>query len=149
MARTRGFYPLPPERLRRNVWPMSRLRSVLCAALLLAAAAFLHAQPATTAPSADALLRHLNDLVDWHQRVVSLAQSPVTAQELLYRESARQNARQVLRLGFDFARAEAELIDRRRRDAAGAGATTTPADARGRNIAQTAANIANRVVELT
>ena len=128
---------------------MSRLHWPCCAAFLLIVGAFLRAQPAATAPSGDALLRHLNDLVDWHQRVVSLAQSPVTAQELLYRESARQNARQVLRLGFDFARAEAELIDRRRRESAGGGATTTPAGARGRNIAQAAANIANRVTELT
>jgi small-conductance mechanosensitive channel len=121
---------------------------VLVCALLLAS--LLHAQrqqTATTMPSGDALIAFLNQTIDWHQRVTTVAQGPVNAQELLYRESARQNARQVLRLGFDFARALAPLIDARQREPGAA--STAPADARARSVAQQAAALATRVSELT
>jgi small-conductance mechanosensitive channel len=124
---------------------------------VLVTAATLIAAPATTpAPgSADAVLQYLDRVIDWYRRVTALDASAATSQELLLRETVRANARHVVSLAFQFARAQADLIEADQRAAAAAAAapaTTaavgTAAAVRARNLIQAQANAAARAAEL-
>jgi small-conductance mechanosensitive channel len=66
-------------------------------------------------------------VIDWYRRVNALDQTPVNSQDLLYRESARSGARQVLKLAFDFARAEAALTEAQNKQSANSAGTATTA----------------------
>jgi small-conductance mechanosensitive channel len=83
----------------------------LCPLLVPCATAAPPPPPASQAVTGDAVLQYLDQVIDWYRQVIALDQSPLNSQELLLRESVRQNAKQVVRLSFDFARAQATLLD--------------------------------------
>jgi small-conductance mechanosensitive channel len=73
---------------------------------------------AAAAPSAPAnsseqqqILSYLDETLDWYRRVTAVNDSPINSAEVVLRETVRQNARQALRLGFDFAGADAALLE--------------------------------------
>ncbi|HSV16544.1 MAG TPA: hypothetical protein VLI90_19935, partial [Tepidisphaeraceae bacterium] len=117
------------------------LRAILITTLLAALAAA--APPASQPLTGDAVLQHLDSTIDWYRRVTAFGQSPVNSQELLLRESARQNARQAVRLALDFGRAEASLLESSQ-------ASTTPSSKSGSasRIEQATTRAAGRVTEL-
>src|SRR6476660_8411023 len=92
------------------------MKSVFCCVILtLLFASPVYSAPstasATTHPSPDAIVQYLNQTIDWYRRVVSLEQSSGGSRATLLRSTLLQNARQVVQLGFRFARAEAAIAD--------------------------------------
>jgi small-conductance mechanosensitive channel len=75
--------------------------------LLFGGAAF--ADPPPAAPGHN-VIDFLEQTVDWYRRVSALDENAVTTQELLYRDAARQHARDAVRLAFQFARADAAML---------------------------------------
>src|SRR2546423_14138235 len=123
----------------------------LCAAAVAAATSSPSAAPVPPPPqiSGDAVLAHLNRTIDWYHRVEALDASGANSQELLLRANVRDNAREVVRLGLQFARAQAALLES---SAAATAAATRPiagaTTSRGRNIAQFAAAAQQRAAQL-
>jgi small-conductance mechanosensitive channel len=114
-----------------------RLLIVLIAALVLGAAS-------APAPSAgDAVLAFLDQTIDWYRQVSAVAQTPVNSQELVLRETVRSDARQVVHLGFDFARAEAAAFA-----ADPAKTPQSPTTVRGKTIGQTLATASQTAIDL-
>jgi len=104
---------------------------------------------AATAPpagSGEDVLQYLGRTIDWYRRVASLGQTPISTQEVVFRDTARQSTRRVLQLGFDFARAQAALLSANQKSS-----TSAPAAAGGdreRNLALAAAAAVQRVNQL-
>lgn len=87
---------------------------------------------ATTGPvKGEEVLGYLDHLIDWYRRVEGAGSQGESSQEAIMREGVRGNARKVVELGFDFARAEAGMVE-------SSGAATRPAAAvqKGKNLAQ-------------
>src|SRR2546423_14946948 len=126
----------------------------LCAAAVAAATSSPSAAPVPPPPqiSGDAVLAHLNRTIDWYHRVEALDASGANSQELLLRANVRDNAREVVRLGLQFARAQAALLESSAAASAASAAAPRPASgaapARGRNIAQVAAAAGQRAAPL-
>src|SRR4051812_14801850 len=119
----------------------------------LPASAVLLLALALTAPAADAqpnkpeqdVLRYLDQTVDWYRRVTAVDPAPVSSQAVLMRDAVARGARDVVRRGFDFARAEADVLT----PAAAPAPTTGKAQPnREQRLAQSAAAAAGRVIEL-
>src|SRR5947208_13608521 len=89
------------------------------------------AAPPPQSSPAEELLGFLNQTVDWYRQVSTLDQTALTSQELLYRDAAEQNARQALRLAFDYARAQARLLTEQ-------GSATRPANNQPSKLTQAA-----------
>jgi hypothetical protein len=87
----------------------------------------LGAQTAAATVDGETVLKYLDRTIDWYHQIVELDQTPVDSQELLYRESARSSAQQALKLAFDFARAEAAILERQNKPAGNSPAASTSA----------------------
>ncbi len=74
---------------------------------------------------------------------MAIDQPPVNSQELLLRETVRQNARHVVYYAFQFARAEATALE-----PPATTAPTTSKSVRGRNVAQAAAAASGHLAQL-
>src|SRR2546421_12036127 len=123
---------------------MRRIRATSLFLFILAVAGDLHAAPiATTHPSGDAIVQYLDQTIDWYRRVQSLEQSTGQSRELLLRSTLMQNARQVVRLTFRFARAEVAIMD-----AESQAATTSQTNSRAAKVAQAAAAAAERAASV-
>lgn len=80
--------------------------------------------PVAGAPDpAASILDYLNRTIDWHREIQGLGLHPLNSQDVVLRETVRQNARQVLQLGFAIARAQTPELDN------GSHPTTGPAAA--------------------
>ena len=79
--------------------------SLVCSALALGAGG------GAASLTGDTVLKYLDRMIDSYHRISALDQTPVNSQELLYRDSVRANARQALKLAFDFARAQAAILE--------------------------------------
>jgi small-conductance mechanosensitive channel len=90
---------------------------------------------------AEELLGFLNQTVDWYRQVSTLDQTALDSQELLYRDAAEQNARQALRLAFDYARAQARLLTEQ-------SAATRPAANQSSKLTQAAQAANQRVAQI-
>ena len=87
---------------RTRMRPNSRITAIL----ILALVACLTAIAAGPAPE-QVILQYLDHTIDWERGVTSLDQAPISAQDVVYRETVHQTARQVLQLGIQAARAQA------------------------------------------
>jgi small-conductance mechanosensitive channel len=87
---------------------------------------------------AASILDYLNPTIDWHREIMALGLKPIDSQDVVLRETVRQNARQVLQLGFAIARAQAPALDNTARPAGGS--TTTPTGTTNRLAAILASN---------
>jgi small-conductance mechanosensitive channel len=56
------------------------------------------------------ILQYLDQTIDWERAVKSLDQAPISTQDVVYRETVHQTARQALQLGFQAARAQAAAL---------------------------------------
>src|SRR3954466_6970738 len=85
---------------------ISQILLVVCAVMTAATSA---PPPVPPPPqiSGDAVLADLNQTIDWYHRVEAVDASGANSQELLLRSNVRENAREVVRLGLQFARAQA------------------------------------------
>src|SRR5262245_19452612 len=106
-------------------------------AALVAPVAF--AQPATTQsanvhPPAEEIIKYLDQVIEWYRRVQGLDQGSGDAGERLLRSTLNQNAQQVVQLAFQFANAEAVILERAERNAPTASNTM-----HGRNVVQESA----------
>ena len=115
----------------------------ICVALLLVCSAnSVRAASAQTKPNpGQSVLDELNQTIDWYRRVTALDQSSITPPEVLFRDSIRQNARQILHQSFVYARAQAAAIN------AGGGATQST-NAQSAKLSQAAAASSQRMVQL-
>jgi small-conductance mechanosensitive channel len=104
---------------------------------------------AGAADPAAAILDYLNRVIDWHREIMALGLKPLDSQDVVLRETVRQNARQVLRLGFAIARAQASALDNSARPATTAPTTSTGGTAdRSRNVAAIMASNAQLISQL-
>lgn len=67
------------------------------------------------------VIDHLNQSISWYRRITEVDQSSTAPENLLLQNNVRAAAKQVLKLAFDFARAEANLLAK----AGAAGPVTT------------------------
>jgi hypothetical protein len=79
------------------------------------------------------IFEYLNQTVVWYRDVGPALQSPEGSRDALFADGLRRSATDVLRFGFDFARAQAAI------PAVMPGETTGPEDPRSRNLARSAA----------
>lgn len=102
----------------------------------------LRAASAQTKPSpGQAVLDELNQTINWYRRVTALDQSSITPQEVLSRDTVRQNARQILHQSFVYARAQAAAINAN-------GGAAQPANAQSARLSQAAAASSQRISQL-
>ncbi|HSZ57170.1 MAG TPA: mechanosensitive ion channel family protein [Tepidisphaeraceae bacterium] len=88
------------------------------------------------------VLDYLNRTIDWHREVWALGLKPIDSQDVVLRETSRQNARQVLQLGFAIARAEAQSLDNTPHPTSG------PTGGNARNIGAVLASNAQLIAQL-
>lgn len=130
--------------MRERCNSLRRLAIVLIAGVSLGLFVLAAAPP--PASSGQNIIQYLNFNIDWFRRVESLDPSPINAQDLMFRESARRTALDALRHAFDFARAAAPLLEN-------APAATRPAarragSARPPNLAQMQAAVDEQIAQL-
>jgi small-conductance mechanosensitive channel len=117
--------------------------SPLVLGLLLIAVLCFAAPPAGQKPEVE-MIQYLNRTIDWYHRVEGIGAMTGSSQDVMFRDSLRQQARNAVGLGFRFARARASLFDN---DAA-ARPTSGPTDARTKRLTQALNNAQARVNEL-
>ena len=101
---------------RKLVPPRRFFRPVICVILLAVAVAstatgfvFLQAAPANSSSAQD-VLQFLNQTIDWYRGLAVEAQLAKEPSGVLVLNDDRTTADQVVRLSFDYARAEAEIL---------------------------------------
>jgi small-conductance mechanosensitive channel len=103
----------------------------------------------TSAPIASKdVLEYLNHSIDWYHRIEAVDPTLTHSQELLLRGNVRDNAKQVVKLGLQFARAEAAMLDTAAASSAATSTTTKASVNGGANLAQLAAKATARVQQL-
>ena len=118
------------------------MRGVIWGLVGVACAGVWAAGPAATAPvKGEEVLAFLSRVTDWYRRVEGAGEGEAS-REVVLRESVRGNARQVVGLAFDFARAEAVILE------AQGPTTRASAGQRGTNLARVAASTEERVRKL-
>ena len=66
--------------------------------------------PSNPLPDAQEVISYLNQSIDWHRGLVVEEQMAPDPTDVLFLNDNRQTANQILRLSFDFARADAQLL---------------------------------------
>ena len=101
------------------------------AILVYLAAAGVYAQsptanqtPNDAAVTSKNVIDHLNQTITWYRRIAEVDQSSTAPENLLLQNNVHATAKQVLKLAFDYARAEANLLSK-----TGAAGPVTPAQA--------------------
>src|SRR5215510_2111133 len=109
---------------------ISSFRAVLTGALLLAMFADVRPLPAQGSNAAESLptaqdtLGYLKNTIDWYRQSRVDEQFATNAADIIFIDNDRQLAKQILRLSFDFARAEAKLISSQSNGSAAEGQTS-------------------------
>jgi small-conductance mechanosensitive channel len=117
------------------------------------AAAPVNAPVAAPLPDAHAVIAYLSDVINWYGHLSVEAQLVRDPDETLFFADNRQTASEVLRLAFEYARAQAAFIAKLGPNAAAGSATSPPATPAGgatglSNTAQTAAKLDAAAAEL-
>ncbi|HEY6990928.1 MAG TPA: hypothetical protein VH369_21205 [Bryobacteraceae bacterium] len=88
-------------------------------AILVCFAAGGHAQrpahnqaPDDTVVTSKQVIDHLNQTITWYRRITEVDQSSTAPENLLLQNNVHATAKQVLKLAFDYARAEADLLSK-------------------------------------
>ncbi len=106
-------------------------RFLVCLAILAGLVGFatvpVYSQPFVPPFSQDAVLSYLEQIISLQQDIVSLQADPDSAREAILADTLHQNAAQVSKFGFDFARTQAIVLDSKieQDDTATAAAPTT------------------------
>jgi small-conductance mechanosensitive channel len=61
-------------------------------------------------PTAEATLKYLNQTIEWYRHVAEQEQFAADASDTMFLNDDRQASKQILRLSFDFAKAQAQLL---------------------------------------
>src|SRR5580693_5464760 len=106
----RGRGPKNPAAARRRgagSWMLFVAAALLCGAVVSDAAS-----PGKTPElrSGEQITKDLTDIIEWYDHISAFTNTPVSVDEALYRDSVRSSAGQSVRLAFDFAKAEANLL---------------------------------------
>src|SRR5579871_2410370 len=56
------------------------------------------------------VMSYLDQTIAWERSIAGLDQAPISTQDVVYRETVHQSARQALQLGFQAARAQAVAL---------------------------------------
>jgi len=88
------------------------------------------------------LLSFVSRAIEWYRRINAFDQDPVSTQEVVYRDTVSQTARQSLQLVFDFAKRDAELLSTTHIS------TTAPAGSQTDRLAAAAAAAVQRVLAI-
>ena len=97
-----------------------------------------NASAAAQGPDAHAVIFYLSHVIDWYQHLGAEAQLVNDPEEALFFADDRQTASQVLKLAFDYARAQAAVIAKINPNAAAAGVAGSTTDIAGvGNVTQT------------
>jgi small-conductance mechanosensitive channel len=86
------------------------LAGAIAIAVLLCCESRVEAAATSQPDSSDQLLQYLDHTINWYRQVTSVDQASLDSQEVLYRQSVREDARQSLQLAFEYAKAQARLI---------------------------------------
>jgi small-conductance mechanosensitive channel len=86
-----------------------RLKSASPILWIFATVICLTAVAAGPAPE-QVIMHYLDDTIDWERSITSLDQTPISTQDVVYRETVHQTARQALQLGLQAARAQAQAL---------------------------------------
>jgi small-conductance mechanosensitive channel len=118
---------------------------LVAALLTLAACTSMAQEPATAPDETTAVLRFLTQTISWYRSVLLQQQMAADASDMVFAENSRSIALQVLRLSFDFGRADAALLQSEARR--NGGDQTPPQDATpsSKNLAQLVLNAQARV----
>jgi hypothetical protein len=115
---------------------------LLVVALLAAVGMAAVAAPASQGLSGEAILDHLNAVIDWYRNTLTNAPTVGLPSDAMYALNARNMAAEVVQLAFDSAQAEAGLIPAASQ-ASGAAETTSQS-----SLAKMQSDVAARIVEL-
>lgn len=122
---------------------MKKIRRVMGCVLLASVVVGAGPATSTTGPvKGDEMLAYLDHVIDWYRRVDLAGKDEESSQAAVLQEGVRVNARKVVSLGFDFARAEAAMIE------ASAPVTQPVSGSKGKNLAQVAASKESRLKQL-
>jgi small-conductance mechanosensitive channel len=91
--------------------PSTRVVSLLASAVILICASLSAQAPSLpNLPDPQQVLRYLDQTIDWHRHLAVEEQLASDPSDVLFLVEDKQLAGQILRLSFDFARADAELL---------------------------------------
>src|SRR5271170_4293978 len=107
-----------------------------------------HASTGAHSPDARAVISYLSDVINWYGHLGVEAQLVSDPDETLFFADDRQTAAEVLRLAFDYARAQAAFIAKTSQNPAAAAATSSPAAAANDAVAENLANVTNTLKKL-
>src|ERR1700683_2550834 len=108
------------------------------------------AKPSTGAhtPDARAVISYLSDVINWYGHLGVEAQLVSDPDETLFFADDRQTAAEVVRLAFEYARAQAAFIARTSQNPAAPGPTSSPAAEATGTVAENLANVTNTLKKL-
>ena len=115
---------------------------LLAVALLAAVATASVAAPASEGLSSEAILDHLNAVIDWYRNTLTNVPTVGLPSDAMYALNARNMAAEVVQLAFESAQAEAALMPAAS-PASGAGKTSAQS-----SLAKMQSDVAARIVEL-
>src|SRR5277367_551594 len=107
-----------------------------------------HASTGAHSPDARAVISYLSDVINWYGHLGVEAQLVSDPDETLFFADDRQTAAEVLRLAFEYARAQAAFIAKTSQNPAPAAATSSPAAAANDAVAENLANVTNTLKKL-
>src|SRR5271154_2514223 len=107
-----------------------------------------HASTGAHSPDARAVISYLSDVINWYGHLGVEAQLVSDPDETLFFADDRQTAAEVLRLAFEYARAQAAFIAKTSQNPAAAAATSSPAAAANDAVAENLANVTNTLKKL-
>ena len=143
MAKRREFYPDICPRSRKS--PLTYLAGAGGIVLLALSVQTLQGQSAAPLDR-DAILHHLNAVITWYRDATTKIKSVGLPSDAIYQDNARNLASEAVRLAFQSARAEANIMIATDKAASPAPAPTAGAQpTQQQNLAQTAAKIAVQI----
>src|SRR4051812_33229378 len=106
--------PTPTPGLRccdMSYWMKMRRNSPIPLIVIVATVMCLTAIAAEPAPPPEKVILHyLDQTIEWERTIAALDQAPISAQDVVHRETVHQTARQALQLGLQAARAQAQAL---------------------------------------
>ena len=92
-----------------------RMRVLMVASLIVAVGATALSQSASANSDSVQVIQFLNQTIDWYRNMSSVQQAAAEPDDLLVASDNARMADQIVRLAFEFARGEAELIRQQRK----------------------------------
>lgn len=104
----------------------TRVPAAIAVPLLIIVSLCTSAQAPAKLPDEQRVIDYLNQSIDWHRQIIVEEQVATDPSDVLFVNDNRQTANSILRLSFDFARADAQLLDAQGRTEAATGHQAGP-----------------------